>query len=330
MDRRTAILASVAFVAALRRARAQPAARKVFRIGFLGIADPSTWKSEVSALRQGLRELGYEEGRNIVIEFRWADSDYARLPKLAAELADAKVDVLVTHGTPGSRAAKAATTTIPIVIAAVSDPVKSGLVASLARPGGNMTGNSIIEIDLTSKRLDLVKEFAPEASRVGFLFVFGTQTEAGGRAAEGQITGSAATLGIRVIPFGVRQRADLGEAFAAMKRERIDALLVNLDAVLAANYAEVSRLAIQYRIPTFGGSRQFIADGGLFGYGANLDDAYRHAAVYIDRILKGAKPADLPIEQPTRLELLINLKTAKALGVAIPQSLLLRADEVIK
>ena len=330
MDRRTVFLAFVAFVATPRRARAQPAAGKVFRIGFLGIADPSTWDSEVRALRQGLRELGYEEGRNMVIEFRWADSDYARLPKLAAELVDSKVDVLVTHGTPGGRAAKAATASIPIVIAAVSDPVKSGLVASLARPGGNMTGNSIIEIDVTAKRLDLVKEFAPGASRVGFLFASGTQTEAGGRAAQGQIDASAASLAVSVIRFGVRQRADLAEAFAAMRKERIDALLVNLDAVLAANYAEIGRLAIQYRIPTFGGSRQFIAAGGLFAYGVNLDDAYRHAAVYIDRILRGAKPADLPIEQPTRLELLINLKTAKALGVVIPQSLLLRADEVIR
>jgi putative ABC transport system substrate-binding protein len=277
-----------------------------------------------------LRELGYQEGRNLVIEFRWADSDYARLPKLAAELVAAKVDVLVTHGTPGSRAAKAATATIPIVIAAVSDPVQSGLVPSLARPGGNMTGNSIIEIDLTAKRLDLIREFAPEASRVGFLFVPGTQTDAGGRAAQGQISASAASLGVRLIRFGVRQRADLDEAFAAMKREQIDALLVNLDAVLARSYAEIAQLAIRSRIPTFGGSRQFIAAGGLFAYGVNLDDAYRHAAVYIDRILKGARPADLPIEQPTRLELLINLKTAKALGVAIPQSLLLRADEVIK
>jgi len=328
MDRRTALLALLVIAEARHRAVAQPASR-VFRIGFLGVADPTSWQSQVRALREGLRELGYEEGRNIVIEFRWAHSDYARLPKLAAELVASKVDVLVTHGSPGSSAAKAATTSIPIVMAAVGDPVQSGFVASLARPGGNMTGNSIVEFNLSAKRLELVKEFAPGVSRVGFLYGPGTQTLAGGEAAQRLLSDSAASLGVRVTRYPVRNREELGEVFAAMKKEQIEALIVALDALLAANYPEVARLALRYKLPTLGGARQFIAAGGLFSYGVDVDNVYRHAAVYIDKILRGAKPADLPIEQPTKVEFIVNQKTAKALGVTVPQSLLVRADEVV-
>ncbi|HET7033989.1 MAG TPA: ABC transporter substrate-binding protein [Casimicrobiaceae bacterium] len=328
MDRRSLLVASLAMVAIPRRTGAQTPG-KIYRIGFLGITDPSSWASQIGALRQGLRELGYEEGKNIVIEFRWANADYASLPKLAAELVSLNVDVLVTHGTPGSRAAKEVTSAIPIVIAAAGDPVQSGLVASLARPGGNITGNSIVEFDLTSKRFELLKEFAPGASHVGLLFGPGTQTEAGAQAAQRRINESASSLGIRVSRFAIQESSDVARAFAAMKREQIDALVVSLDALLVSNYAEIARLAIQYRIPTCGGARQFIAAGGLFSYGVDVDSAYRHAAVYIDKIVKGAKPADLPIEQPTKVEFLINQKTARAMGVTIPQSLLFRADDVI-
>jgi putative ABC transport system substrate-binding protein len=192
-----------------------------------------------------------------------------------------------------------------------------------------MSGNSIVEFDLTAKRLELVKEFAPGAMRVGFLFGPGTQTAAGAAAAERRLNDSAASLGVVVSRFAVRKRGDFAEAFASMKSEHVEALLVNLDALSAANYPEIARLALQHRIPTVGGARQFIAAGGLFSYGVNVDEAYRHAAVYIDKILKGAKPADLPIEQPTKVEFIVNRKTAMALGVTVPQSLLLRADEVV-
>jgi putative ABC transport system substrate-binding protein len=329
MDRRSLLLASLGVVATARVANAQRT-EKVYRIGFLGIANASSWASQIGALQQGLRELGYEEGRNIVIEFRWAEADLSRLPKLAAELVGLKVDVIVTHGTPGSRAAKEATTTIPIVMAAAGDPVQSGLVASLARPGGNLTGNSILEFDLIGKRLGLVKEFARTASRVAFLYVPGTQIGAAVEAGLKRIGDTATSLGVQVSRFGVRERNDLAGAFATMARGRTDAVIVNLDALLAINYVEIAELAVQYRLPTFGGARQFVEAGGLFAYGVNVEDAYRHAAVYVDKILKGAKPADLPIEQPTKLEFIVNLKTAKALGLTIPQSLLLRADDVIQ
>jgi len=329
MDRRSFLLGSLIVFAASRAASAQEAG-KVYRLGFLGIANASSWANQISALQQGLRELGYEEGRNIVIEFRWAEADLSRLPKLATELVGQKVDVIVTHGTPGSRAAKEATTTIPVVMAAAGDPVRSGLVASLARPGGNLTGNSILESDLNAKRLGLVKEFSRTASRVAFLYVPGTQIGAAEEAAQKRISVTATSLGIQVSRFGVRERNDLAGAFATMARGRTDAVIVSLDALLAINYVVIAELALQYRLPTFGGARQFVEAGGLFAYGVNVEDAYRHAAVYVDKILKGAKPADLPIEQPTKLEFIVNLKTANVLDLALPQSLLLRADEVIQ
>jgi putative ABC transport system substrate-binding protein len=303
---------------------------KVYRIGFLGIANASSWVSQIDALRQGLRELGYEEGKDLVIEYRWAEEDLDRLPKLAAELVSLKVDVIVTHGTPGSRAAKQATTTIPVVMAAVGDPVRSGLVASLARPGGNLTGNSILEFDLALKRLELVKEVVPNASRVGLFYVPGTQI---GTVAEAGVRGvddAAGSLGMRVHRFGIREPNDLAGALATMQKERTDALIVRTDALLAVHYGEIARLAVQHRLPTVGGAEQFVEAGGLFAYGVNVAETYRHAAVYVDKILRGAKPADLPIEQPTKYLLLVNLKTAKALGLTIPQSVLLRADEVIQ
>jgi putative ABC transport system substrate-binding protein len=304
--------------------------QKVYRIGFLGIANASSWASYIAAFHQGLRELGYEEGKNLVIEYRWAEEDFDRLPKLAAELLSLKVDVIVTHGTPGSRAAKQATTTIPIVMAAVGDPVRSGLVASLARPGGNLTGNSILEFDLALKRLELVKEIIPKASRVGLFYVPGTQIGTAVEAGARSIDDAAGSLGMRVHRFGIREPNDLAGALATMAKERTDALIVRTDALLAVHYGEIARLAVQHRLPTVGGAGQFVEAGGLFAYGADVIETYRHAAVYVDKILRGAKPADLPIEQPTKYMLAVNLKTAKALGLTIPQPLLLRANEVIQ
>jgi ABC-type uncharacterized transport system substrate-binding protein len=330
MDRRT-FISTVAFgvFAASGAARAQQPG-KVYHIGFLGIASASAWASQIAGLRQGLRELGYEEGRNLMIEYRWAEEDFDRLPKLASELVSLKVDVIVTHGTPGSRAAKQATTTIPIVMAAVGDPVRSGLVASLAHPGGNLTGNSILEFDLALKRLELVKELVPTASRVGLFYVPGTQIGDAAEAGAKGVGDAAAPLGMRVYRFGIREPSELAGAFAVMQKERIDALIVRTDALLAVHYGDIARLAVQHRLPTVGGAEQFVGAGGLFAYGVNVGETYRHAAVYVDKILRGAKPADLPIEQPTKYVLYINLTTARALDLTIPQSLLLRADEVIQ
>ncbi len=329
MDRRTFLMRSFVVLTAPPVANAQQTG-KVYRIGFLGIANAASWASQIAALRQGLRELGYEEGRNLVIEYRWADEHYDRLPRLAAELVNLKVDVIVTHGTPGCRAAKQATTTIPVVMAAVGDPVRSGLVASLARPGGNLTGNSILEVDLTVKRLELVKEVVPTVKRVALLDAVGTQVGAAAEGRAGAVDDAAGSLGVQMHRFGIREPSELAGTLAAMAKERTDALLVGLDAPLVPHYGEIARLAVQHRLPTVGGAKLFVEAGGLFAYGVNVDETYRHAAVYVDKIFRGARPADLPIEQPTKYVLLINLKTAKALGLTISQSLLLRADEVIK
>ena len=329
INRRTFLIGSLVVFAASRAVNSQQTG-KVYRIGFLGIANASSWASQIAALRQGLRDLGYEEGKNLVIEYRWANEDFDRLPKLAAELVSVKVDLIVTHGTPGSRAAKQATTTIPIVMAAVGDPVRSGLVASLAHPGGNLTGNSILEFDLTLKRLQLVREVIPKASRVGLLYVPGTQigavTVGGARA----VDDAAGSLGMRVHRFGIREPNDLASALATMAKEKTDALMMGTDALLVVHYGEIARLAVQHRLPTVGAAKQFVGAGGLFAYGVNVVETYRHAAVYVDKIIRGAKPADLPIEQPTKYVLAVNLNTAKALGLTIPQALLLRADEVIQ
>ena len=324
IDRR-AFIGAVAggLVIARSVAEAQPAA-KIYRIGFLGSANASSWATQIAALRQGLRELGYEEGRNLVIEYRWAEEDYDQLPRLAAELVSQKVDVIVTHGTRGSRAAKQATTSIPIVMAAVGEPVRSGLVASLARPGGNLTGNSILEADLVLKRLELVKKIVSNVRRVGLLYAPGTQVGPSAEAARRAVDDAAASLGMQLHRFSIRESNDVASALATMVKEKTNALIVGLDAPLVPHYAEIARLAAA------GGAKQFVEVGGLFAYGANVEEAYRHAAVYVDKILKGARPADLPIEQPTTYLLAINLKTAKAIGITIPQSLLLRADEVIQ
>src|SRR5438309_4306929 len=249
MDRRTVLISSLVVLTAPRAANAQQTG-KVYRIGFLGIANASSWASYIAALRQGLRELGFEEGKNLAIEYRWAEGNFDRLPNLAAELVSLKVDLIVTHGEPGCRAAKQATTTIPIVMAAVGDPVRSGLVASLARPGGNLTGNSILEFDLALKRLELVKEVVPNASRVGLFEVPGTQIGAPAEAGARDVADAAGSLGMAVHRFGIREPKDLASAMATMAKERTDALIVRLDALLVAHYGEIARLAVQHRLPT--------------------------------------------------------------------------------
>jgi putative ABC transport system substrate-binding protein len=277
--------------------------------------------------REGLRELGYVEGQNIKIDSRWAEGNYDRLPGLAADFIRLKVDVIVTYGTPASQAAKRATDTIPIVMAAIIDPVASGLVTNIARPGGNLTGQSMMSSDLAAKQLEILKELVPKASRVA---VLQNPTNPGNAPEVRQAQDAARALGVRLQLVGASGPSEIDSAFAAMTNEQAGAVIVLVDAVLQNNRARITNLAARHRLPTVYGLREYAEAGGLLAYGPNRLDMFRHAATYVDKILKGAKPGELPIEQPTKFELVINLKTAKALGLTIPQSLLVRADEVIQ
>ncbi len=301
---------------------AQPA--KVPRIGFLGPSSPSPF---LQAFRQGLRELGYVEGQSIAIEYRSSEGRLERLPDLAIELVRLKVDLIVAVATPGALAAKQATSVIPIVMVGVGDPVGLGYVASLARPGGNITGLSSMSVDLGPKRLELLKETIPRVSRVGVMWNPGDPA----RAIELRDTQAAADrLGLRLQSIEVRSPDEIERAFSAILRERPDALIVQQDPLTIAQRARIADLALKNRLPAISVFREFPEAGGLMAYGTNLADLYRRAATYVDKILKGARPADLPVEQPTRFELVINLKTAKALGLTLPQSILIRADHVIQ
>ena len=306
-------------------AQQQPA--KVPRIGFLQASSPSVNRHFADAFRQGLRAFGYVEGQNIAIEERWAEGKFERLPDLAAELVRLKVDVIVVGSTPGSRAAKQATTTIPIVMVNVGDPVGTGLVASLARPGGNVTGLSDLTVDMSAKRLELLKEVAPTASRVAVLWN-PTHPTNPLQLRETQVAAQA--LGLTLQPVEVRSSDEFERAFAAMTRERASVLLVLGDILTVLHRSRVADLAAKNWLPAMYPFREQAEAGGLMSYGPSLPDMYRRAAAYVDKILKGSKPGDLPVEQPTKFELVINLKTAKTLGLKIPQSVLVRADEVIQ
>ncbi|MGH6804295.1 MAG: ABC transporter substrate-binding protein, partial [Methyloceanibacter sp.] len=274
----------------------------------------------------GLRDLGYVEGKNIVIEFRWAEDKYDRLPELAAELVRLKVDVLVTHGTAGPLAAKRATTTIPIVIAHVGDAVATGLVASLARPGGNITGSTFFGPELSAKLLELIKEAFPRTRQVAVL-LFPDNPANGPSLQAMEIAAKSLKVGLQ--PFEARGPKEFESAFSAMAKKRVDAVVITLGAMFQANPRAIADLAAKQRLPSIG-FNEFAEAGGLFGYGANLVDLFHRAAYFVDRILKGTKPADLPVERATRFELIVNLKTAKAIGVTIPQTFLYRADRVIE
>jgi putative ABC transport system substrate-binding protein len=325
MDRRKFIGALAASLsAAVRATSAQPQPVKVYRIGFLGTTSASEYASNVDALRAGLHDLGYVEGKNIVIEFRWADGDLDRLLKLAAELVGLKVDVLVTHA-EGTRAAKRATASIPIVMAVTADAVGSGLVASLARPEGNVTGSTILIPEISAKRLELLKAAVPHITRVAVL----VRKDSSWKTVLQMLQSTGKAMNLTMQFFEVRGPAEFESAFSEMAKARVDALVVNEDPMLIAYSKAIAELAAKYRWPSTGFVRVAEA-GGLIGYGVYGPELYRHAAVLVDKILKGAKPGDLPIEQPTKFKLVINLKTAKALGLTIPQSLLLRADEVIQ
>jgi putative ABC transport system substrate-binding protein len=300
---------------------------KVWRIGFLGAVTASGFARRVEALRAGLRDLGYVEGKNIVIEFRWAEGYYERLPQLAAELVRLKVDVIVTSGTAGILAAKAATTTIPIVMASSGDVIALGLVTSLARPGGNVTGMAGFGPEGSAKRLELLKDAFPRTRQVAVLL--NPDNPGNIRLALPAMEATAKSLQLELQPFGVRGLGEIESAFAAMAKRRVDAVVTTEDGLFVVNAGAIAKLAAKTRLPSVG-PIEFAEAGGLMAYGANRRELFRRAAYFVDRILKGAKPADLPVEQATRFETVLNQKTAKALGIQFPQTVLARADRVIE
>ena len=327
MDRRTFLAGTGAvLLTAPLAAEAQPAG-KVYRIGVLEPTSMALNAANLDAFRQGLRELGYVEGRNMRIEYRSADGRSERFPDLAAELVRLKVDVILTRGTPAVMAAKNATGTIPVVMAASGDPVLSGVVSSLARPGGNVTGLSAVAVEVSGKRLELIREVAPGVSRVAALFNMSNPNDA---LQWKEIETAAPSLRVQLQLLDVRKPGDFAGAFDAAVKGRAGALVVGLDALTWANHRPIVDLAAKHRLPAIYGGREFVNAGGLIAYGVSYPHLYHRAANFVDKILKGAKPADLPVEQPSKFELVINLKTAKALGLTIPPSLLQRADEVIQ
>lgn len=298
---------------------------KVPRIGYL--AARSGPGPNDQAFQLGMRELGYVEGQNIVIERRWAGTNPDRLPSLAAELVRLKVDIIVTSGSTSTRAAKEATVTIPIVMAQDPDPIGSGFIASLARPGENITGLSNLNRELSGKRLELLKEIIPRLSRI---VVFGTTAFPGNAQGVREVDAAAGAIGVKFQYVDCLTGSDIDAAFRAASKERADAVLVLPGPIFNAQRKNIVDLAAKNRLPATYNSPEYVEAGGLMSYGASITDSYRRAATYVDKILKGAKPADLPVEQPTKFELLINLKTAKQIGLTIPPSVLARADRVIK
>jgi putative ABC transport system substrate-binding protein len=304
----------------------QPA--KVSRIGFLAVAPLSTIEQRTEAFRQGMRELGYAEGTNVFIDWRSAEGIQDRVPKLAAELVRLKVDVLVTAGSRATRSAKAATVTIPIVMAQDPDPVANGFVASLARPGGNITGLSTLSPELSGKRLELLKEMVPKLSRVA---VFGTSTSAEDKKSLEEIKLTAEAMKVQVQYLDILTGKDIDSGFRAATKARADAVLWTVSgSIFRPHRTQIVELAVKSRLPVIYNSAESVEAGGLVAYGVNGGDLYRRAATYVDKILKGAKPADLPVEQPKKFEFIINLKAAKQIGLTIPPNVLARADRVIK
>jgi putative ABC transport system substrate-binding protein len=294
------------------------------RIGFLGAEAPDPL---IGSFRAGMRERGYVEGRNLVIEERWASGDFEQLPRLARELIDLKVDAIVTVSTPALAAASKATKTIPIVIAASADPVASGFVASLARPGGNITGLTLMLDELSTKRLEILKELAPHVKRVAVLWSAGNPVY---RRMLAKMEEAAPGLDMQIDAIKVRRVNDLESALRTVTAHQADALYVFEDPIFGTEQERIIKFAAQARLPAIYGAQQFVEHGGLVCYAPSFEDLFRRAAGYVDRILKGAKPAELPIEQPTVFRLSVNLKAAQAAHIAVPESILLRADEVIR
>jgi putative ABC transport system substrate-binding protein len=301
--------------------------KKVPRIGFPIGTSLSAASARVGAFRQGLRELGYLEGKNIIIEWRSAHGKNDRLPALAAELVGLKVDIIVSSGPITTRSAREATSTIPIVVGFDNDPVGSGFVASLAKPGGNITGLSNFSPELSGKRLELLKEILPKLSRVA---VFGNRNEPGNAQNLKEVELAAKAFGVKLQYLDVVSPKDIETSFRAASKGSADAALMLQSPIIASQRIQIVELAVKNRLPATYFRSDFVEDGGLISYGANTPDLFRRAATYVDKILKGAKPADLPVEQPTKFEFFINLKVAKQIGLTIPQSVLYRADKVIK
>jgi ABC-type uncharacterized transport system substrate-binding protein len=295
-------------------------------IGFLGAGTPSAASQWVAAFVQRLRELDWVEGRNVAIEYRWAEGRDERYAEIAAEFARLKVDVIVTSGTAAVVAAKRATSVIPIVFAAAGDPIGTGLVASLARPGGNVTGLSIQQTDLGAKRLELLREVVPNLDRLAIMANVGSP---GAVSEMKEVQAAAGTLGLEAATLEIQRADDIAPAFETLKG-RAGALYICSDPLLSANRMRINTLALTARLPTVSLFREYVETGGLISYGPNLPDLFRRAGDFVDKILRGAKPADLPVEQPTKFGLVINLTTAKALGLTVPPTLLALADEVIE
>jgi putative ABC transport system substrate-binding protein len=329
MDRRRFLLTSLASALATPLAAGAQQAGQVPRVGYIspGSSADSFRQRRFEAFRDGLRELGYIDGRNIVLEPRWAEGQYARYPILAADLVRLKAAAIVTVGGAATKAAKQVTGTIPIVMSVVIDPIGSGLVTSLARPGNNLTGTSVMANDLVAKQLELLKEVAPNASRMAVLW---NPDNPSGAAAMGHVNAAARSLGVLLQLVEARNPQEIDRGFAAMTREHAGAVMVLPDAIYGNQIRQIVGLAAQRRLPAIYTLRENAEAGGLMVYGPNLSDLERRAATFVDKILKGAKPGDLPVEQPTKFELVFNLKTAKALGLTIPPSLLARADQIIE
>ena len=320
--------AAILLLAASLTAEAQQAG-KVYRVGYLSASSPATTEPLNQAFLQGLTELGWIEGQNLIVERRWAEGKNERLPALAAELVQRKVDVFVASAEPATLAARNATSSIPIVMLVVGDPIGSKLVQSLARPGGNVTGMTFTPtLELLGKRLALLKEAVPRASRVAILSNPANPSHV--RELK-EVDAAARPLRLQVYRFDARSPEEFDRVFAAIARERANGLLVLVDSMFTIHRTRLAELAATHRLPTMHGIREYVVAGGLMAYGVNvLDYSGKGAAFYVDRILRGVKPADLPVEQPSKLELAINLKTARTLGLTIPAALVLRADQVIE
>jgi ABC-type uncharacterized transport system substrate-binding protein len=303
--------------------------KKVARIGYISSGDPASESNRIEAIRLALRDLGYIEGQNIAIEYRYAEGKQDRFPELAAELARLRVDIIVVGGDALARAAKNATKTIPIVMmGSGSDPVEIGLIESLARPGGNITGLTLLSRELGGKRLELLKEAVPKLARVAVLY--DPAIPGNVREVKEDLPVAARALGLTIQPWEVRDADGFEKVFTGLNKERPDGLYVTSNPLTRGNMKRVGDFAIKSRIPSVHGGRESVDAGGLMYYGADTAESYRRVAYYVDRILKGAKPADLPVEQPTKFELVINLKTAEQIGLTIPPNVLARADKVIK
>jgi len=301
--------------------------KKVARIGFLASSSSERVKSRLAAFQQGLRELGYVEGKNVIVEYRSAEGKFERLPEIASELVRLKVDLLVVEGAPAAHATKNATSVIPIVIGNAADPVGTGLVASLARPGGNITGLSDFNLGVVTKRLELLKEIVPSASRIAVLW---NPTNPTNPLQLKETQAAAPGLGVTLLSLEAKGADDIERAFSAIRKERPGALIVIGDPMFGTHQKRITQLTIKSRLPAIYGAPESVDAGGLMSYGTNFADLFRRAATYVDKILKGTKPAHLPVEQPKKFEFIINLKAAKQIGLTIPPNVLARADRVIK